>query len=38
MAIGIAASSISSIIGSATEPFSVSKPTMKPAVTDMPAL
>ena len=37
MAIGILASSMRSIIGWATDPFSVSKPTMKPAVTDMPA-
>ncbi len=37
MQTGIAASSINSIMPSATEPFSLSKPTMKPAVTNRPA-
>ena len=37
IATGIAASSISSTIASAIEPFSLSKPTMNPAVTNMPA-
>ena len=37
MATGIAVSSISSIIGSAIDPFSVSKPTMNPAATNNPA-
>ncbi|MHC2533981.1 hypothetical protein ACVJMY_003550 [Bradyrhizobium diazoefficiens] len=37
MLTGIAASSMNSIMASAIETFSLSKPTMKPAVTRMPA-
>ena len=37
MATGMAASSMKSTMASAIETFSLSKPTMKPAVTSMPA-
>ena len=37
MQTGIEVASMASSIGAAIEPFSVSKPTMKPAVTNMPA-
>jgi len=37
MQTGIAVASMHSIIASAIEPFSLSKPRMNPAVTNMPA-